>query len=160
MVHHAALQEEQREPAPVGRLDKPRGKPPVHEIPMTMTNLLELGAKWEARRLEHKRLGSLVSMEAVCSEVVADLSALADSSDDTVSLREAHRIGGYSVDHLQRLVRRGTIPNMGRKGRPRIRRVHVPTRAGHALPSDAEASQFGSRRRMALAVITSKHGGD
>lgn len=55
------------------------------------------------------------------------------SAEDSVTLKEAHAIGGYSIDHLQRLVSDGTIDNVGRKGRPRIRRRDVPVRPGHAV---------------------------
>lgn len=50
---------------------------------------------------------------------------------DAVTLEEASEIGGYSYDHLQRLVADGKIPNAGRKGSPRIHRQDVPRKPGH-----------------------------
>ena len=51
---------------------------------------------------------------------------------DSVSLAEAAALGGFSVDHIQRLVAKGRIANLGRKGKPRIRRDDVPVKPGHA----------------------------
>lgn len=41
---------------------------------------------------------------------------------ETLSLREAARLSGYTADHLGSLVKRGKIPNAGRTNVPRIRR--------------------------------------
>lgn len=67
-------------------------------------------------------------------------SAIGDASD-SVSLKEAHEIGGYSVDHLQRLVASGQLENVGKRGRPRIRRSDVPIKPGHQATTlrDADA---------------------
>src|SRR5437868_6511997 len=53
------------------------------------------------------------------------------SAEASVTLKDASVLGGYSVDALQRLVATGRIENAGRKGRPRIRLVHVPRKPGH-----------------------------
>jgi len=49
---------------------------------------------------------------------------------EVVSLETAAAESGYSVDHLGRLVREGTIPNAGEPGAPRIRRVDRPRKPG------------------------------
>jgi hypothetical protein len=70
---------------------------------------------------------------------------------DLVRLQEASRLGGYSVDHLQRLVASGAIPNMGRKGAPLILRSDVPRKPGYAaagLPVAAPTDQFSARRQI------------
>jgi hypothetical protein len=46
---------------------------------------------------------------------------------------------GYSTDHLTALIRKGTLPNAGRKHAPRIRRGDLPrkprrSQSGSALP--------------------------
>ena len=46
-------------------------------------------------------------------------------------MKEASRLGGYSVDALQRMVAAGRIDNAGRKGKPRIRLAHVPQKPGY-----------------------------
>ena len=61
-------------------------------------------------------------------------------------------LSGYTVDHLQRLVPGGQLENIGRKGRPRIRRGDIPVKPGHRLPSDEPDSQFAARRRIVRAV--------
>lgn len=111
-----------------------------------MPTVVELLEKWGARRQEWERLGATVSGERIAAEVLTDLRALVD--EDVVTLDEAARIGGYSRDHLERLVREGTIENRGRKHAPRIRRADVPTKPGHPLPSPAGGDHFSLRRRI------------
>ena len=125
-----------------------------------MNALAKLTAKWAARRDEWKALGVAVNGAALADQVIADLREIQASDADIVTLAEAHALGGYSVDHLQRLVSNGKIENMGRRGSPRIRRSDVPIRPGHTLPTSPPDSHFSSRRRMALAVTTSQTGGD
>jgi hypothetical protein len=40
---------------------------------------------------------------------------------ETMSLTEAAERTGYSAEHIGRLVRRGRLPNAGRKNAPRVR---------------------------------------
>jgi hypothetical protein len=69
-------------------------------------------------------------------------AALEAHGDDTLSLKEASRASGYTADHLGLLVKRGTIPNAGRIGAPRIRRADLPIK---------EAEGPGRPRRKHLA---------
>jgi hypothetical protein len=41
-----------------------------------MTNILDLASKWRERRAEFKRLGALVSGDALVSDMLDDLQAL------------------------------------------------------------------------------------
>lgn len=110
---------------------------------MTRADLIQ---RWSARLDEWRRLRVQVDGAAVAGEILDDLRALVD--EDTVTLSEASRIGGYSVDHLQRLVRQGTLENRGRKHAPRIRRSDVPTKPGYSLPSEPADGQLSLRRRI------------
>jgi len=126
---------------------------------MPTRSLAELVAQWEARRADLERLHAMVDGAVLIDELLTELREWqAADAKEAVSLQEAHRLGGYSVDHLQRLVAQGKIENVGRRGSPRIRRADVPMRTGYVLPDGAEDGQFSSRRRMALAVTTSKAG--
>jgi hypothetical protein len=84
----------------------------------------------------------------------AELEAERRANDDPVTLREASLAGGYSVDHLQRLVAAGTLENIGRKNRPRIRRADIPVKPGRGLPSAPDGAQFSARRRIVASVST------
>jgi hypothetical protein len=117
--------------------------------------LAEVLARWESRRDEWVRLGVSVDGAKVAAEIVADLEELRHAQmSEAVTLREASLIGGYSLDHLQRCVASGQIENVGRKGRPRIRRDDVPVRPGHNLRSQADQSQLDARRRIVASVAT------
>jgi hypothetical protein len=122
-----------------------------------VTTPAELCAKWSARLVEWRSLGVQASGEKVAAEILDDLRAL--QSEDLVTLGEASRLGGYSVDHLQRLVRQGTIENVGRKHAPRLRRQDVPTKPGRsvaALPSTSPSDQLSARRRIVADAQTRK----
>lgn len=119
---------------------------------MTLADLI---ARWESRGADLARLRASVDAETIVAEFVADLTALDRvESVDVVTLREASRIGGYSVDRLQHLVANGQLKNAGQKGRPRIRRADIPTKPGHRLPEQPEPTQLSSRRRIAASVVT------
>lgn len=47
-------------------------------------------------------------------------------SDEDFTLKEAAIVTGYSTGHLGRMIRRGKIPNAGRKTAPRIKGRHLP----------------------------------
>lgn len=115
--------------------------------------LAELRQRWERRRDEWARFGVLLDGVKFANELVSDLEQLAEADAECITLTEAHRLGGYSVDRLQRLVAAGDIENVGRKGRPRIRRSDVPVKPGHRLPDEPDGVQLSERRRIAASVI-------
>jgi hypothetical protein len=117
--------------------------------------LVELEAKWRVRLEEWRRLGVSVNGEKLAEELLGDLEALERSAAlGVLTLNEAHELGGYSVDHLQRMVATGQLENVGRKHRPRIRLRDVPVKPGHALPNAPDASHFSVRRRIVDSVLT------
>lgn len=119
---------------------------------MTLT---ELVIRWQSRRDEWARLGVSIDGEKVAAEIIADLNCLSrELTSESVTLREASALGGFSVDWIQHLVAAGQIENVGRKHRPRIRRSDVPVKPGYRLHNDAENSQFSERRRIAASIIT------
>lgn len=119
-----------------------------------MTPLDNLLAKWEMRRMEWQRFRVQVSGGAIADEILTDLHALNRANAvEALTLREAAMMSGYTVDHLQRLVSAGQLENIGRKGRPRIRRGDVPLKPGHRLLADEADSQFSQRRRIVASVI-------
>lgn len=78
-----------------------------------------------------------------------ELEEALQSGEESLSLKEASALGGYSVDALQRMVASGRIQNLGRKGKPRISRANVPVKPGFLLPSS------GRRHIDVSAVVAS-----
>jgi hypothetical protein len=120
----------------------------------------EVRGKWLARREEWARLGVRVDGAKLADEIIADLDQLdQDAQLGSISLKEAHLIGGYSIDRLQKLVAAGELENVGRRHRPRIRRADVPVKPGHSaasLPTGSDAGQFAQRRRIVASVANPK----
>lgn len=86
----------------------------------------------------------------------AELEQAQHGGDEGVTLREASEAGGYHIDHLQRLVSAGAIANVGRKGRPRIRRCDIPVKPGHSvLRGEDESRQLGASAVVASAIARS-----
>lgn len=124
--------------------------------PVTRT-LEEIRERWEQRRVVGEQLSALVPLSAIVAEVLADLASLVPDGEEPLSLQEAAKESGYSVDRLQKLVASGAIPNAGRRGKPAIRRSDLP-RKPSARPADLrpEESQrhFPDRRRIVASART------
>lgn len=89
-----------------------------------------LARHWRARAAELERFAPAAAQ--AFREAADQLQDALQSVEESVTLREAAEIGGYSVDALQRLVASGRIENAGRKGKPRIRIAQVPQKPGYA----------------------------
>ena len=114
-----------------------------------------LAALWESRAdtVAPYSAPAARAFRAAAAELRAVLQA---QGDDTVTLSEAAHMGGYSRDHLERLVRAGRLLNVGAKHRPRIRRQDVPRKPGHVepLPTSTDGGQFAASRRAVVSRIT------
>jgi predicted HTH domain antitoxin len=69
------------------------------------------------------------------------------AEDEVVSLREASRLSGYSVEHLARLVREEKVPTSranGSHGRIVLRRGDVPIKPAFRYIRDAELHDLAS----------------
>jgi hypothetical protein len=116
--------------------------------------------KWvsEARAMQQR--GVLVQWAALLDEVLRDFEAVMRSYwDEPLSLTQAAAESGYSADYLGRLVKNGTIPNVGRPNAPRIQRANLPRKAG-SLPPPGNSGHLGSASpgQIARAVVTSNAG--
>ena len=67
-------------------------------------------------------VGALVNGGLIVRQIVASLRRVRETAlAETMSLTEAAERTGYSAEHIGRLVRRGRLPNAGRKNAPRVR---------------------------------------
>jgi hypothetical protein len=113
----------------------------LHELPNRWRQLADTLAPFTAPAAEaYRRAAAELEVEM--------------RSADVVTLREASLIGGYTVDHLQRVVAAGTIENVGKKGAPRLRRSDVPRKPGYVLPTESGADQLSARRRIVRDALT------
>ena len=122
----------------------------------------EVFARWEARRVEHQRLGSLVSAEAIISDVLNDLHELEDSTNTaTCSLTEAAKETGYHPGSLARMIKERRVTNYGTKTRPRVRVSELPRKTPHAVGAAGTRTQLpvsssDADNAIVLAVIASR----
>jgi hypothetical protein len=125
---------------------------------MVSTELRQLAENWrtEAERLRQlEAAGQAAAFEQLANELEATLATWETSS---LTIREASEHSGYTEAHLRRLVRRGHIPNAGRKNSPRIYRRDLPVKPfpkdGSGHPQDVD-----SRQQIARFVADSAKGG-
>ena len=96
--------------------------------------------------------GAATAVEQCATDLEEALDRL---SSETLTLGEAADATGYSADHIGRMVREGTIPNVGRKGAPRVRRSDLPNKRKRRVAPVAERSQRGqnSNRQVVRSII-------
>lgn len=103
----------------------------------TATKLRAYGAESQA-----------ATVERCAEELESTLHARAEAP---LTLQQAAAIGGYSVDHLARLVRTGKLRNAGRAGAPRIARRDVPVKPDWVAPT--RPSRDVSRTQIVRSAI-------
>lgn len=92
----------------------------------------ELVDRWRSQAATLRLFGASAQAD-VLDRCTSELeTTIIQTTQAPLTLGEAAQLGGYSTDHLGRLVREGKIPNAGRPGAPRIARKDVPIKAGVA----------------------------
>lgn len=100
-----------------------------------------------ARRLAGAEAAALV-WEAAATEVEGRLS---DCRLEPLTLDAAALESGYSRNHLNRLLKEGTVPNSGTDTDSRILRMHLPRKPGFGI--DAGTPQPASSRVQAVRAV-------
>lgn len=71
---------------------------------------------------------------------------------EALTLEQAAQESGYSYSQLQKLLAGGTLPNVGAKNHPRVRRGALPRKPGTQQPDDGGEPQLavlvGTGRRV------------
>lgn len=110
--------------------------------------------RWRADAVTLRRRGApnqADALEAAAEDVEA---ACAEYRLEHLTVSEAADLGGYSESRLYELLEEGTIPNVGRRGAPRIRRSDVPRRPGHR----SDAVQITAGETLADAALRAREG--
>ena len=95
----------------------------------TPTSPGDLPTQWRQRAQLLREWGSDPHTARLWEMAAGELDhALGAGGDEALCLVEAAEESGYSADYLGSLIRRGKIPNAGRKHSPKIRRFHLPTK--------------------------------
>src|SRR5437016_5561658 len=110
-----------------------------------------LPTHWRARATELERYAPAAAQ--AFNDAADQLDASLQSTEESVTLKEAAEIGGFSPDHLQRLVAQGRLANVGRKGRPRIRRDDVPIKPGYLAAQRAKLRKHSTISKLNTSAI-------
>jgi hypothetical protein len=93
-------------------------------------------------------IGAQVSGSMLTRAIVNSIKSIRKRRlEQCVSLTEAARQTGYSADHLGRLVRKGKIRNVGRKGSPRLLIKDVPQRRAKVATATSGSYDPGTDAR-------------
>jgi hypothetical protein len=120
---------------------------------------LDLLAQWGIHAKTLRAFGATTQAEAVerCALELEDTLAAGDG--ELLTLHGAAQISGYSADHLGRLIRQGTLRNVGRPRAPRVRRGDLPRKAASLPVRTSDLHLVGADpRQVARAVVTSRKG--
>lgn len=88
--------------------------------------------EWLALAETCRRLGATgqaATLEACAEQLAAVLQRCEEAS---VTIQQAAEESGYSTSQLHRLLRNGTIDDVGEDGKPMIRRGDMPRKPGRA----------------------------
>lgn len=121
--------------------------------PQNPTSVAALAAVWRdrARELEPFAPPVAVAFRRCADELEAQLRVAADA---VLTLAEAALASNFSVDHLRHEIAAGRIPNVGRKGRPRVRAGDLPRK----LRRGATASTAYDPGADALTLVRHSRG--
>ncbi len=119
------------------------------------SDLSDLVQKWSRDRDILAQFGCQVDGAKLLDALLLDLAKVDRSGrSEILTLPEAARETGYTVDHIGRLVREGRLTNAGRHHAPRVIRGELPTNrrpgiapgTGQAYDPDADARALLGRR--------------
>lgn len=136
--------------------ERPAAAPTVDGFAMASElNISDLMQKWADERDLLARFGCHVDGAKLLDTLLLDLAKVDRSlRSEVLTLPEAARESGYTVDHIGRLVREGRLTNAGRHHAPRVIRGELPTKRrqsiatpkGQAYDPDADARALLGRR--------------
>lgn len=93
---------------------------------MDLSPLRELVDYWREEANRYERDGALAPAAVLLRRMAADLTETLDRWWlEELTLEEAAEERGRSYDTIQRQVASGNLANVGRKGRPRVRRADL-----------------------------------
>ena len=91
--------------------------------------------RWQQRRREALDLFNDEHLARLIEVMLAEIEAMRiEELTQEVGLQDAARLSGYHEATVSRMLERGEIPNLGAPGRPRLRVIDLPYKAGHAHP--------------------------
>lgn len=121
-----------------------------------MTTLADLRARWEARRAEGEQLRTFAPLATLADLVLAELRELElTTAGETVSREEAATIMEVHPDSVTRMLRRGSLRNVGTPARPRFLRAELPRKGAHPK----RAGNSSASRPLAIVPSTGASSG-
>lgn len=106
--------------------------------------LADLAATWRGEAAVLRANGAAPQAELVVRHASELEAALREDELESLTLNEAVTESGLAYSTLQKMVARGWLENVGKKGRPRVRRRDLPRKGGSTTRSIAEETMLPS----------------
>jgi hypothetical protein len=115
-----------------------------------MTPLERLLSRWRSDAdvlEEHGAIDRASGLRKAAKDVE---SALEETELESLTIEQAVEEGGYTYSAIEKGLRNGELPNVGKRGSPRIRRGDIPRKGGrmshaHGIADEIIASRVGTR---------------
>ena len=106
--------------------------------------------RWTVRRDELQKLHARVDGAVLCEDFLADLKLLLNGEGQRpLTIGEAASVSGYSADHIRRLIKKGTVRNVGKPRAPRVLLSDLPRKpASQVAASNARTYDPASDARF------------
>jgi hypothetical protein len=88
--------------------------------------ILDLASEWRQKATLLREYGAEAQAAAIEACAVELTDAIRAWQDEPLTLEQAVEESGYSYSTIQQKVAAGEIPNVGSRGRPRVRRYDLP----------------------------------
>jgi len=116
----------------------------------------DLPRKWRSRAQYLRDFGGIPEAVKIWETAAAEHEEwfaewFREFQGEAMTLVEAAKLSGYTADHLGALVRRGQIPNAGRKNAPLIRRADLPIKAAVPRAPNGESHRQPAKDVRAIA---------
>jgi hypothetical protein len=122
----------------------------------------ELLDRLRARAAEFRRLDAQVDGAKLIDEILVHLETVVNGDEmETLTIAQAAKQSGYSEDHIGRLIRNGTIPNVGKTGAPRVLAADLPRKPARRVAGavSEKYSPTSDARFLREPAVRSDHNG-
>jgi hypothetical protein len=121
----------------------------------------ELLDRLRARAAEFRRLDAHVDGATLIDEILAELEPVVNGAGaEILTIAEAAARSGYSQDHIGRLLRKGTLENVGKARAPRVLAGDLPRKPAAQVAGaiGEKYSPASDARFLRRPAVRSKHG--
>ena len=117
------------------------------------TALDGLAARWRAEADILRRRGAVAQAEALESCAIELEEYERERALEALTLEQAETESGYSYSALEKMIRRGELLNIGKRGSPRVRRGDLPKKPTRPGPQGSRIPEIAEQVLGGRALV-------